>query len=142
MAQSSNVIQEGVDRFRDAFGSFEDELARVQKQLQARRKKIEKRFESGRKDLEKRIASERKRLERRTQKLRSELGKNPTVKRLETMRKDATKQFEQGVTDVLGALQIASKSDLQRIDRKISQLNKKLKEMDGAKGNGRAKPTA
>jgi DNA anti-recombination protein RmuC len=142
MAQTGNVIQEGVDRFRDAFGSFEDELARVQKQLQARRKKIEKRFETGRKDLEKRFASERKRIERRTQKLRSELGKNPAVKRLDTMRKDATRQFEQGVTDVLGALQIASKSDLQRIDRKISQLNKKLKEMDGAKGNGRAKPTA
>jgi hypothetical protein len=51
------------------------------------------------------------------------------VKRLETIRKDATKQFEQGVSTVLNRLQIASKSDLDRIDRKISLINKQMKEI-------------
>ena len=45
------------------------------------------------------------------------------------MRKDAVKQIEQGVSDVLSALQIASRSDLQRVDRKISALSKQVKEM-------------
>jgi hypothetical protein len=37
------------------------------------------------------------------------------------------------VSTALNAFQIASKSDLQRIDRKISQLSKRLKEMDRPK---------
>jgi hypothetical protein len=53
------------------------------------------------------------------------------VKRLETIRKDATKQFEQRVTGVLNRLQIASTADLDRIDRKISAINKQVKEMGG-----------
>jgi hypothetical protein len=61
------------------------------------------------------------------------------VKRLETIRKDATKQFEQRVTTVLNRLQIASKSDLDRIDRKISAINKQMKEMGRRKrSNGAA----
>jgi len=154
MPESNNIIQDGVDRFREAYGSLEGELQRVQKELRIRRKKLEKRFETGRKDIEKRFASQRKdiekrfetqrkQFERRTQKLRGEIGKNPAVKRIDALRKDATKQIEQGVSDVLSALQIASKSDLQRIDRKISQLGKKLKEMDrGKRTNGSASPTA
>jgi hypothetical protein len=133
MPETNNIIQGGVDRFREAYGLLGDELQRVQKELRSRRKKLEKRFETGRKDIEKRFSSQRKQFEKRTQKLRSEIEKNPTLKRLDTLRKDATKQFEQGVSNALNAFQIASKSDLERIDRKISQLSKKLKEMDRAK---------
>jgi hypothetical protein len=44
---------------------------------------------------------------------------------------------------MLSALQIASKNDVQRIDRKISQLNRKISEMSGKKRtNGKAAPTA
>ena len=121
MAEVS-IVQQGVDRFRDAVGSLEDEFQRVQKQVRARRKKLEKSLESRRKDIEK-----------RTRKLRRDIERSEPVKRLEALRRDAGKQLEQGVVDVLGALQIASKHDVQRIDRKISQLNKKLKEMERAK---------
>lgn len=142
MAEAS-FVQDSVDRFRDAFGSIEGEFEKVQKDLLARRKKLEKRLTGQRKDLEKRFASQRKDLEKRTKKLRTEIEKNPTVKRIEGMRKDANKQFEQGVSDVLGALQIASKGDVQRIDRKISQLNRKLKEMErAARPNGQANASA
>lgn len=139
----TTLIQEGVDRVREAFGSIEDEVTRLQKEMRSRRAKIEKRFASQRKQLEKRIEARRKDIEKRTEKLRSEIGKNKAVKRLETLRRDAARQIEQGVSDVLGAFQIASKSDVHRIDRKISQLNKKLKEMDRSKrSNGKAQPTA
>jgi chromosome segregation ATPase len=143
MPETNNIIQDGVERFREAFGSIEEEIERVQKDLRARRKKIEKRFSTSRKDLEKRLETQRKDFEKRTKKLRTQIEKNPTMKRLDKARKDASKQWEQGVSDVLGALQIASKNDLQRIDRKISQLSKKMREMDGAKRpNGKAQPTA
>jgi DNA repair ATPase RecN len=140
MPETTSLFQDGVERVRDAYDSLSPQIQRVQRELRARRKKIEKRFETGRKDIEKRIASQRKdlekrfetqrkQIEKRTQKLRSELEKNPAVKRLETLRKDAAKQFEQGVTGVLNRLQIASTSDLQKIDRKISLINKQVKEM-------------
>ena len=106
-----------------------DQQPQIEKRLETGRKEIEKRFGSQRKEIEKRIETQRKQFEKRTQKLRNELEKYPAVKRLETIRKDATKQFEQSVTGVLNRLQIASKSDLDRIDRKISAINKQMKEM-------------
>jgi archaellum component FlaC len=107
MAQQANIVQEGVDRFRDAFGSVEGEFERIQKQLRARRRSLEKQLK--------------------------------TMKQIERWRKDATKQLEQGVDNILGALKIASKSDVQRIDRKISQINRKMKEIERRKrSNGQA----
>jgi len=140
MPETNNLFQDGVERVREAYGSLGTELQRVQKELRVRRKKIEKRLETGRKDIEKRFATQRKdlekrletqrkQIEKRTQKLRAEIEKYPAVQRLDAIRKDATKQFEQGASRVLNSLQIASKSDLDRIDRKISAINKQMKEM-------------
>ncbi len=138
MAEEASIVQDGIDRFRDAFGNIEDEVERVQKNIRNRRRKFEKRVETGRKDIEKRVESGRKYFEKRTRKLRTEVSKNPTFKRLDGIRKDATKRYEEGVETLLNTLQVASKGDVKRIDRKISQLSKKLKEMERAKkANGR-----
>ena len=142
MPETTNIFQDGVERVREAADSIRPQLQRVQRELRVRRKKIEKRFETGRKDIEKRLETQRKQFEKRTQKLRTELEKYPAVKRLETIRKDATKQFEQGVSTVLNRLQIASKSDLDRIDRKISLINKQMKEMGRRKRSNGAATTA
>jgi len=119
MAQQASIVQEGVDRFRDAFGSVENEFERIQKQLRARRRSFEKQLNSSRRDLDK-----------RARKVRADIRRSSTMKQIERWRKDATKQLEQGVDNILSALQIASKSDVQRIDRKISQLNRKVKEIE------------
>lgn len=139
MTQQANVFQEGVDRVREALGSIEGEVQRVQKdvrkELQARRKALEKRINANRSDLEK-----------RTKKFRTEIQKNATVKRLDTLRRDASRQIEDGVESVLGALQIASKGDVQRIDRKLNQLNRKLKDVERSRqakrSSGKATETA
>ncbi|MEM7413260.1 MAG: hypothetical protein AAF430_23720 [Myxococcota bacterium] len=138
------TLQDGVEYVREAVGSLEDEFQRVQKDLEGRRKKLEKRVASERKAFEKRVQTRRREIEKRTKKFRTEIEKSGPVKRLEALRKDATKQFEQGVSDVLSTLRIASKTDVQRIDRKISQLNRKLREMEGAKPrtNAKARKTA
>jgi hypothetical protein len=153
MPQSNNLFQDGVERVREAADSIRPQLQRVQRELRVRRKKIEKRFETGRKDIEKRIATQRKDLEKRletqrkqfekrTQKLRNEIEKYPAVKRFELIRRDATRQFEQSVSTVLHRLQIASKSDLDRIDRKISAINKQMKEMGGRRKRANGTATA
>ena len=139
MAEEASIVQDGIDRFRDAFGSLEDEFERVQKQLRGGRRKLEKQLDTNRKDIEKRIDSGRKDIEKRAKKLGAEVRKNPNFKRLDSLRKDAEKRYEEGVETFLKVLQIASKSDVRRIDRKISQLTKKLKEMEKAKkANGLA----
>jgi Skp family chaperone for outer membrane proteins len=131
MAAQANIVQESVDRVRAAFGSLEDEFERVQRRLRARRRDLERQLRSGRKDLEK-----------RTRKLRSEVLGSPALKRLETLRKDAQRQLEEGVDNLLGLLQIASKSDVERIDRKISQLARKLREIEEARAGRSAEAGA
>lgn len=127
MADQSSIVQEGVDRVRAAFGTLEEEFERVQRRLRARRRDLEKQLRSGRKDLEK-----------RTRKLRSEVLSSSAVKRIDTLRKDAQRQLEDGVGNLLGVFQIASKSDVERIDRKISQLNRKLREIEEARAHHRS----
>jgi hypothetical protein len=139
MSEQASIVQEGIDRFRDAFGNLEDELERVQKQIRSRRRKLEKQLDANRSAIEKRISSGRKDLEKRTRRLREEVRKNRTFQRLEGIRRDATRRYEEGVESFLALLQIASRGDLERIDRKISQLARKLKEMEQQKkANGQA----
>jgi 23S rRNA pseudoU1915 N3-methylase RlmH len=137
MAQQANFVQEGVDRVREAVSSIESDFQRVQK-------RVEKQLNARRKSIEKQVKARRKNIERRTQKqvrrLRTELKKNPYVKRAQGVMDDATKQWESGVDSVLGALQVASRRDVTRIDRKLNQINRKLRDLEKAKGgNGAAK---
>jgi hypothetical protein len=123
MAQQASLVQEGVDRFREAFDSLE--LERVQKQLAQRRKRLEKQIASGRRQWEKRTRKQVKRL-------RTEIRKNSLVKRLQSIQKDATSQVESGFDQVLSALRIASKRDVDRIDRRLGQIQRKLKDLEQA----------
>ena len=135
MAQQANIVQDSVDRVRDAFGSLEDEFQRVQKEMR-------KEIKSRRRSIQKQLNTSRKDFEKRTKKLRTEIERNSVAKRVRNLGRDAQKQIEQSVDNILGALQIASKSDLQKLDRKLNQVNRKLKELERArKGNG-ATPTS
>ncbi len=109
----------------------------MQKQLQTRRKSFEKQLASGRKDIERQTRKQVKRLQ-------TELRKNPLIKRAQNLRGEATEQIDSVVDRVLGALQIATKNDLDRIDRKLTVLTRKLKELDrgGRRGNGNAEPAS
>lgn len=136
MEQQASFVQESVDRVREAVSTLEDDLEsmqrRMQREFKARRKSIEKQVTSSRKDFEKKT-------QKQVRRLRTEFRKNTYVKRAQRAVDDATKQFEQGVDNVLEVLQIASKRDLSRIDRKLNQINKKLRDLEKSKqGNGAA----
>jgi hypothetical protein len=119
------------------FRSIDGELRRVQKQLATRRRTFEKQLASGRRDIERQTRKQVKRLQ-------TELRKSPLVKRAQTLRSEATQQIDNVVDRVLATLQIASKADLDRIDRKLTLLARKLKELDRGgrrhSGNGEASP--
>ena len=125
MAEAS-FVQDGVDRVREAVDSIDGEFQRVQKRIQAQRKAFEKRVVRQRTEIEKRTRKEVKRIQ-------TEIRKNPVMKRAQSIADDATRQVEQGVERFLGTFQIASKSDVQRIDRKLTQLKKQLKVLETTK---------
>jgi hypothetical protein len=134
MAEQTSLVQEGVDRFNAAFESVGEEVERLQKRVQARRKAFEKQ-----------VADRRKRIEKRTRKqvdrIEAELRKNSLVKRLQELSNDAARQIENGVDSIMGALPIATKSDLKRVERKLSQISRKVKDLErGRKTNGESAP--
>jgi hypothetical protein len=123
MNESTGFVNDSVDRVTSVFRSLDGELRRVQKQLQTRRKTFERQLASGRKDIERQTRKQVKRLQ-------AELRKSPILKRAQSLRSEATTQIDGVVDRVLSALQIASKNDLDRIDRKLTVLTRKLKELD------------
>jgi len=126
MAEQTSLVQEGIERFRGAYGALGGEVERVQRGLRARRLQVEK-------QVGKRLDAGRKDFERRAKGIRTELRKSATVKWLEGLGRDAAAQLEDGVERLLGTLQIASKSDLQRIDRRLKKLGRQLKELETAR---------
>lgn len=111
MAQAS-FLQNGFDRFENAFRSLEKDVRRLQQRAEKRRKDLERRAE------------------RRVKRIQTELRKNPVVKRADALRDDATKAVGDGVESVLSGLGVATQSDLSRLDRKVSQLSRKLRELE------------
>jgi hypothetical protein len=110
MAEAS-LIQEGIDRVETAFENIEKEYKRLQKRADKRRRDFEKRAE------------------RQIKRVQTEIRKNPVVKRVDAIRTDARKTVEGQVQSLLGGLRIATRSDVQKLDRKITQLNKKLRDL-------------
>lgn len=119
MAQSQSLVEQSVDRVQDALRNVEKEFQRFQKRVSTRRRNLEKQLESQRKSLEKRARKQFK-----------AVRSSDVVKRAETLRSDVTDQLETGVENLLGALQIASKSDVERIDRKLNRISRKLRELE------------
>ena len=131
MAEAS-IVEEGVERFREAFGSLDHEFQRVQKRIQTQRKSIEKQLRSGRRDFERQTR-------KRVKKLQTEARKSPILKRARSLQSDATRNIEKGFDRVLSTFQIATRGDINRIDRKLNQITRKLKDIERARrSNGEA----
>jgi len=119
MAQTQSLVDQGVDRFQDALKSVDKELQRIQREVRSRRRTFERSLEARRKNLEK-----------QAQKQIKALRENDLVKRVETLGSDVQEQIGSRVESVLSIFQIASKADIERVDRKIERISKKLKELE------------
>ncbi|MCX5738433.1 MAG: hypothetical protein NTZ61_08065 [Proteobacteria bacterium] len=127
MAKQASVVQDGVDQVREAVRVVDQGFRRIQKQVETRRRRLTKELTSRRRLIEKRAQRELERLQKQIQ-------KQPIVKRAEALRVGASERFERGVSSFLDALPIATKSDVERIDRKVSALGRKLKGLEKGQG--------
>jgi phage shock protein A len=121
MADAS-FIQEGVGRVQSALKSLDKEYRRVQKQADARLRRVEKRAE------------------RQIKRLRAGLQRSPLAKRAEDVRRrveearsEAQSMFEGRLEAMLGTLKIATRTEIEKLERKVALLNRKLNELEGAK---------
>ena len=109
-------VQESTDSFTDAYESIRKEARKLQK-----------------------------RVEKQTRKPLRQLRGNVLLKRTQNLGSEAREQVAGGVETVLGHLQIASKSDLERIERKLKQIDLKLQGVENRretrKSNGPARST-
>lgn len=137
----TNLVEDGIDRLQSAFQSVEDEFERVQKRVDRGRKGFEKRVREGRKDFEKntrkfqqRVEGRRRDFEKQTEKrvksVRDELRKYSLFQRLEELADEASGRIENGVESLLGGLQIATRSDLKKLDKKLNTISRKLKSLE------------
>ena len=134
--QATSFVQESRERLNSARERIDSEVERIQRELRTRSERIEQQFNRRRKSFEKQTRKQVKQLER-------DLRKNPLVKRFDRFQADATRQIESALASVLGALQIASASDVRQIDRKVTRLNRRLKDLERERAtNGKQPPSA
>lgn len=131
MAKQASVVQEGVDQIRDAVRRADRELRKIQKRVESRRRNLAKEVANRRRTIEKRAQKELERLQKQIQ-------RQPLVKRAEALRADAQERIERGFSSLIGVLPIATRSEVERIDRKVAALGRKLKEIEKAQASGSA----
>ncbi len=119
MEQRANFIDEGIDRVQEAWTSVEDEFDKLQKNFEKRRKRFEK----------------------QTEKRVKKFEKTPFGKRVVSFREDAQKQIETNVESILGLFPVASRADVKRLERKITQLTRKVNALEKA-GVAKESPSA
>jgi len=68
-----------------------------------------------------------------------EIARQPLVKQAQkragSLRADAQSRLEAGVAGFLGALPLATKGEIDRIDRKLRAIDRKLREMEKTAGS-------
>ncbi len=125
MGERANFVDEGFERVQSAYQSVEEEIQKLQKQLQERTEELSDAAE------------------KRFRKISDDVRGYPVVKRAESLADDVSsrlgeqgKKIEQQVTgrleQLLGALQVASRADIEKLDRKLNRLGRKLNAIDKA----------
>ncbi len=99
------------DRFNDALKSLDEQLQGIRDQFDDRRKEFET-------DLRK-----------RADKVQIEVKKSALYQRAEKARKDVEDQVERARESVYDVFGIASKSDVDRLNRKLSSISRKLNDL-------------
>ena len=112
--QTTGFVAESIDRIQNAVESAQSELDKFQKDVEKRRKKFEKRAQ------------------KEMKRLRKDFRASPPIKRAAEFQKDFATQIESGFDSVLGNLQIASRRDVAKIDKKLSKISRKLNALDKA----------
>ena len=125
MTATASLLDEGLDRVQTAWKSMEKEVQKVQKQF------------------EDRSADLNKRAEKQIKQIQKDFEAYPGIKRARSLGDDIKKeidgrmnwvseQVETSVTNLLAGMQIASRSEINKLDRKLNRINRRLKAIDKA----------
>ena len=133
MSESERItfVEEGVERVQAAYQSMEDELQKIQRQLQERSNEFSEKAEQ------------------RMKSFGEELRKYSVVRKAESLRDDVSKEIEKqgrwiekrvekSVDSVLDALRLAPRSEIERLDKKLNRISRRLAALDKsiAQANG------
>ena len=139
MARNQGLLEESRERFEGALKDMGRDWKRLQRRADQGRKQFEQRAqrqvkriqsELKKSPLVKRAEEQRRLLERRARKLSNELLNSAPLKRAEELRKDAEARIESRLESLFGLLRIASTTEISRLERKVDQLNRKLRELE------------
>ena len=110
--KQTNLVEDSFDRIQSAFKSVEDEVQRAQKKLEKGTSRFSKQADLNLK------------------KFRKEFAKTPIAKNTESLRNNINDQIEEGLEKVLGTFQIASRSEIAKLDRKLGRISRRLAALD------------
>ncbi len=113
MGERTNIFDDGLHRVQSAWSSVEIEFESLQKAVEKRRKQFEK----------------------EAQKQVKRLRKTDLAKRIESLRGDATRQLESNVESALTMFSVASSTELKRLERRVTQLTRKLNAIEKSRAN-------
>ena len=108
MAEPSNI---GFERLNDAFRNLDDQLQELRERFDDQLRRVENSWNE------------------RREELRDQVRKTALYKRSEQVRKDFEEQVDRGRAQLYDAFGIASKSEIQKLSRKLNTLSKKLSEL-------------
>ncbi len=112
MAQSqSQDRSNGFDRFNDALRGLDDQVQELRDRFDDQRRKVEDEFR------------------KRSDDIQSRLRKTPFYKRARRVREEVEEQVERSRAQVYELIGLASRSELEKIDRKLNTLSRKLNEL-------------
>lgn len=137
MAETASVIEENVEKIQKTFKNLEGDLKKDWKKLHHNVLQQGKKLG---KNVEKKTTAEWKKIKatpigKRADHLGKQVAKlsKETTAKAEELRRETNKKLETSVETVLGAFQIASKSEIDKLDKKLSAITRKLKEIEDAK---------
>ncbi len=113
--------QTAVDRFNEAIQSLDEQLQGLREQFDDRRKEFET-------DLRK-----------RADKVQSEVQKSALYKRATQARKEVTDQVDKARESLYDVFGIASKADVDKLNRKLSSISRKLNDLSKEGGKEEAR---
>ncbi len=108
MAQAQATV---FDRFNDALKNLDDQLQELRDGFEDQRKKFEGQ------------------ISRQREKLEAQVRDSALYKRTERVRREVETQVERGRATIFDVFGIATKSEIDKINRKLNTISKKLNEL-------------
>ncbi len=111
MTQPAAARRNGFDRFNDALRNLDEEIQDVRERFEQRRE---------------RFGSE---LRERADRVRNELQKSDVYQKADKLRKNVEGQIERGRSQIFEAIGLATKTDVDRINKRLNTISRKLNEL-------------